>query len=69
MKERLLLLSEVAEITQQHVKSVTKAIKEGRLPSIRVGKRYRIPESSLHDWIRSNTRNVDVITQDPSAAS
>ncbi|HYE79982.1 MAG TPA: helix-turn-helix domain-containing protein [bacterium] len=46
--DRLLTTKEAADRLKQHVKSVRRSCREGRIPSKRIGGRVYIPESALH---------------------
>ena len=54
---KLLKPIEVADILKVHIKSVQKMCHDGKLPSVRVGKLYRISEDDLKKWIRDNHNN------------
>jgi len=56
MSERLLSLVDTAAITNEKVSTVRRRIKDGILPSIKLGGRYKVPEQALYMWIQSNTR-------------
>jgi len=44
----LLTPDEVADRLNLHVKTVRRYIREGQLPSVRIGKRYRVPLNALN---------------------
>jgi excisionase family DNA binding protein len=44
----LLTPDEVADRLNLHVKTVRRYIREGQLPSVRIGKRYRVPIGALN---------------------
>lgn len=50
---RLLLVSEVSEILRIPKILTYRLIKQGAIPSIRIGKRIRVPEERLREWIES----------------
>lgn len=53
MKERLLTVGDVAEMCQVHRKTVTRAIRSGRLRAARLGARgaYRLRPDDVDAWI------------------
>ena len=54
MEEKLLTVSEIAKRFNFSTDAVRKWIKHGKLKAIRVGSRWRIPESALHESLKSN---------------
>lgn len=53
MKERLLTVGDVAEMCQVHRKTVTRAIRSGRLRATRLGTRgaYRLRPDDVDRWL------------------
>ena len=51
LKERYFSVSEAAERLNVHRNTVGRYIKDGRLPGYRVGNQYRIPESTLSQFM------------------
>ena len=53
MRERLLTVEDVAEMCQVHRKTVTRAIRSGRLRAARLGARgaYRLRADDVDAWI------------------
>jgi len=51
--EALLTAEETAIELRCHLKTVQKMAREGRIPSIRRGKRYFFRLTELDDWLRS----------------
>ena len=49
--EKLLTVDEVAQILRVLPKTVRSLLKEGRLPGIKVGRVWRIPEKALRAYI------------------
>ena len=45
---QLLTPDEVADRLNLHVKTVRRYIREGQLPSVQIGKRYRVPSKALN---------------------
>lgn len=52
MIERLYTLEEVASILRVHRNTVTKYIDSGMLVASKIGKEYRISETSLRDFLK-----------------
>src|ERR1039457_2002706 len=50
-----LTVSEVAKILRKHPETVYRHIRKDKLPSIKDGRRRKIPPSGLADWIRQWT--------------
>jgi excisionase family DNA binding protein len=53
MSERLLTVGDVAEMCQVHRKTVTRAIRAGRLRAVRLGTRgaYRVRQDDVERWL------------------
>lgn len=51
MPVKLLTVPQVAETCELHVRTINKLIASGELPSVKIGKSRRIPESSLREFI------------------
>ena len=49
---RLLTASEVADLMRVSRMTVYRLIKNGEMPSLRVGKGYRFREEDVHDYLR-----------------
>ena len=54
VKNDLLTSEQVAEALQIHVLTVYGYIKQGKLPAIRFGRKYRILPEDLHQFIEAN---------------
>jgi excisionase family DNA binding protein len=54
--EKLYTVKEVAKRLRVSISTVIRLIEEGQIKGVyRVGNQYRIPESSLEDYIRRST--------------
>jgi excisionase family DNA binding protein len=51
MQEKLYTVDEVAEHVKKHPISIRRAIRAGKLQTVRVGKSIRISESALEAWL------------------
>lgn len=47
----LLRVGEVAELLQVSESTVTRWIRQGRIPAIRIERGWRIPRDELHTWL------------------
>ena len=54
MKEQFYTPKEIAEQYRVTSQAVTKWIKQGKLKAVKVGNVWRIPESALDEFIKSN---------------
>jgi excisionase family DNA binding protein len=63
MRERLLTVGEVAEMCQVHRKTVTRAIRIGRLRAARLGVRgaYRLRPDDVDEWIASSVVEPEAV--------
>lgn len=52
----LLTVAEAATALHLGRNTVYDLIRSGELPSLRVGRAIRIPQTALHEWINSNTQ-------------
>jgi excisionase family DNA binding protein len=50
---RLLTAEEVSEKFHLKVRQVKELARQGKIPSIKVGKLWRFPEESLRNWIKN----------------
>lgn len=51
MEERLLSPRSVAQVCDVKVSTVWAWIRTGKLPAVKIGRNYRVPESELHRFI------------------
>ena len=55
--EKLLwTINETAEHLAVHVKTVSRLIDKGELPSLRIGRCIRVPKQAVLDWVEAQTR-------------
>lgn len=54
--EELLTVHETAEILKMHYDTVSRWVRIGKIPAVKVGGRYRIKQRSLQEWINHNER-------------
>jgi excisionase family DNA binding protein len=67
--ESLVGAPEVARLLNLHAKTVSRMAKEGRLPSVRIGKAYKFRVSILNQWLDGQmTAAIESIRQ-PDLAS
>ena len=52
--EKVLTVDEVSQILRVLPKTVRSLLKEGKLPGIKVGRVWRIPEQALRAYLRRN---------------
>ena len=64
MKERLLTVGDVAEMCQVHRKTVTRAIRSGRLRAARLGARgaYRLRPDDVDRWLAESVVQPAAVT-------
>ena len=55
---RLLLVREVAEVLRVPRSRAYELVREGLIPSIRLGRQVRIPEAALRKWIDAGGRSL-----------
>jgi excisionase family DNA binding protein len=53
MSHKLLRIPLVAELLQISETSIRRLIRQGRIPSIRVGRQIRVDEAVLEQWLRA----------------
>jgi excisionase family DNA binding protein len=58
--QKILTLSEVAEILKVHPITVYRMIKRGQLPAFHIGRVLRFDADRLEDWIRTTQRDIAV---------
>ncbi len=49
---RLLTVAEVAAVMRVSKMTVYRLLHAGELPSVRVGRSFRVPEQAVHDYLR-----------------
>ena len=55
--EKLLwTINETAKHLAVHVKTVSRLIDKGELPSLRIGRCIRVPKQAVLDWVEAQTR-------------
>ena len=59
MGERLLKPAEVAEILQLSIGQIYALLKEGEIPSIRIGKTVRVRREDLDQYLQSKARRLN----------
>jgi excisionase family DNA binding protein len=62
--EKLLTADEVAEMSNLELQAVYRYARGGAIPSIRIGRALRFPESALKKWIDDQLRNAQKNAQD-----
>lgn len=55
VKEKFYTVQEVADMLQVHWQSILNYIKNGKLKALKLGKGYRISQSSLDEFIISHS--------------
>jgi excisionase family DNA binding protein len=58
--QKILTISEVAQLLKVHPITVYRLIKQGKLPYFRIGRVLRFDADQLEDWVRLKHRNVEV---------
>jgi len=56
--QKIMTISEVAELLSVHPITVYRLIKQGKLPYFRIGRILRFDADQLEDWLRITQRNV-----------
>ena len=56
--QKIMTISEVAELLKVHPITVYRLIKQGKLPYFRIGRILRFDADQLEDWLRVTQRNV-----------
>ncbi len=56
--QKIMTISEVAELLKVHPITVYRLIKQGKLPYFRIGRILRFDADQLEDWLRITQRNV-----------
>jgi excisionase family DNA binding protein len=51
VEEKFLMPSEIAKMYNFTPQAIRKWIKEGKLKAIKIGSRWRVPESALKDFV------------------
>jgi excisionase family DNA binding protein len=64
MLQRLLTVAEAAPLLSMSEQALYRAIRENQFPSIRIGNRIRIPESSVDNLIHSQCDSQKENTQE-----
>lgn len=54
----MMTLTEAAKYLRMHPKTLSASIREGDIPSFRVGRQYRFKKSVLDAWIEANMRRT-----------
>jgi excisionase family DNA binding protein len=49
---RFLTVAEVASIMRVSKMTVYRLVHDGRLPAVRVGRSFRVPEQAVHDYLQ-----------------
>ena len=49
-------INETAKHLAVHIKTVSRLIEKGELPSLRIGRCIRVPKQAVLDWVESQTR-------------
>lgn len=49
---RFLTVAEVASVMRVSKMTVYRLVHDGRLPAVRVGRSFRVPEQAVHDYLR-----------------
>jgi excisionase family DNA binding protein len=57
-------VKEVAEILNTTSQTVMRAIHSGDIPSIKIGKRRKVPKTQLRQWLAG--KNIQETTEGPS---
>lgn len=57
-EKKWLTMRDVAEILEVSYVTVTRMVKDGRLPAVKVGRQYRISPEQLETYIRVNTTSI-----------
>jgi len=55
MEEKFFTTEQVANILQVHPFTILKFIKQGKLKGIKIGRRYRLKESDINNFIEQQT--------------
>ena len=55
---RFLTVQEVADLMRVSTMTVYRIIKSGELPAVRVGRSFRVPERTVHDYLRTAFNDV-----------
>jgi excisionase family DNA binding protein len=56
---QFLTVAEVAEIIRVSKMTVYRLVHSGELPAVRVGKSFRVPEHSVHEYLESSYYDAD----------
>jgi excisionase family DNA binding protein len=56
---QFLTVAEVAEIMRVSKMTVYRLVHSGELPAVRVGKSFRVPERSVHEYLESSYYDAD----------
>ena len=56
-RQRYLTPDEASELTGYKASTLVKMARQGRIPSAKLGSRWRFPERELTEWIESNRRD------------
>lgn len=56
MKDKLLIVSEVAKRLRLDEKTIYRMISEGKIPFTKVGGSYRFSESDIDEWLKKQTK-------------
>ncbi|MGV8123496.1 MAG: helix-turn-helix domain-containing protein [Candidatus Xenobiia bacterium LiM19] len=54
--EELLTVKEAADILRMHYVTVSKMVRRGSIPSVKIGRRYKLKQRSLQEWINRHER-------------
>lgn len=54
--EELLTVKEAAQILKMHYVTLSRMVRVGRVPSVKIGGRYKLKKRSLQEWINHNER-------------
>ncbi|WP_371640925.1 helix-turn-helix domain-containing protein [Streptomyces virginiae] len=52
----LLTVAEVAAVMRVSKMTVYRLVHDGHLPSIKVGRSFRVPENAVHEYLREESR-------------
>lgn len=56
MKALYRTVQDVARLLQVHPRTVRRMIRGGRIPAVKIGREWRIPEGALEQWLGNGTR-------------
>lgn len=59
MNRQTLTVEEAAGVLGIGRNSAYQAVRQGKLPVIRLGKRYLIPRTALDEWLRETREHID----------